>query len=102
MYFVYLLMPLFIVELEEDPLESDVTDYEVESEEEEEVVEVLSSGEDSPEERTATKRAFTADTEEESIQVVDVRPAPVQYNASKYFKKKKVDERVDLTGINTH
>ncbi len=90
-------MCLFVVELEEDTLESDVTDYEVESEEEEEV-EVLSSGEDSPEERTATKRAFTADTEEESIQVVDVRPAPVQYNASKYFKKKKVDERVDLTG----
>jgi hypothetical protein len=88
---------LLVVELGEDPLDSDVTDYEVESEEEEEV-EVLSSGEDSPEERTATKRAFTAETEEESIQVVDVRPAPVQYNASKYFKKKKVDERVDLTG----
>jgi len=84
------LIPFSTLELE-DPLESDVTDYEVDSEEE---VEVLSSNEDWPEVSSSIKRA----SQQDSIQVVQEIPAPVQYNSSKYFKKKKVYEHVAITG----
>lgn len=73
------------------PLESDVTDYEDENDYD---VEVLSDDDTAG---VGTKRAFKEEVEEESIEVVEVLPQPVQYNPGKYFKKKKLYERCEIT-----
>ncbi len=73
----------------EDPLDSDVTDYEDNADSYAEV----ESDEDTPVVVMAgSKRTIKEEVVEEGA------PAPVQYNASKYYKKKKVCERVDVPG----
>ena len=62
-------------------------------------VEVLSDDDDDDVKTVVgIKRTFKEELEEESIEVVEVVTAPVQYNNSKYFKKRKVCQRTEIIG----
>ena len=83
---------------DDDLLDSDITDYE-DAEDNNNEVEVLSDDDDDDVKTVVgIKRTFKEELEEESIEVVEVVTAPVQYNNSKYFKKRKVCQRTEIIG----